>query len=142
MKRTDEKIEWHEDGTATLNVTEEDEVRNDKGEVVGTTQKGWSIKTTKEELEAGIENIRTTISNLERRREDAVRNRSRLGEAVKLTPELERLQRQLQKIGLQQEQEKYDNEAKSIERDLEIQKTLLSKRQASLIRKPKEETVR
>ena len=135
MKNTIERIEWHDNDNATLHLTEEDEVRDDKGQVVGTTNKTWSIKTNREDLEAGLESIRITMGNLERKRETAQKQRERLGEPVKLTPEQEKLRRQLRKIGVYEEQQKYEQEGAQAEKDLEVQRGHYARRSANLLKR-------
>lgn len=136
-RKIDERVEWHENDKATLHVTEEDEIHDDKGDVVGTTTKTYTIRTDREALEDGINSIHTTISNLKKRAEQTQKKLQELGEPVTLTPQLKKLQGQIQSIQRYQEQQKQQSELDSIQNDLKVQQDILARRSASLHREPK-----
>lgn len=138
-KTINERVEWLEDGKAILHVEETDEIKDDKGNVVGKSSKTYEIRTTGADIEAGIQAIHATIANLRKRLETENGKLERLGERVTLNPTLEKLNRQLTTLQRYNQQEQHRNEVESIETDLKIQQDLLAKRSASLQRRPTEE---
>jgi len=131
-----ERIDWTNKNEAIVHLSEQVELKDSKGNVVGVKTEEIKTKASYEDILGGMKVVEERIKKSEAQLESLEKKLDQFGKSPAITSEMARLKQNIEKITLRGQIEETSSKIEPLKEQIDIDKKFLERRQKLLDARP------